>query len=331
MNYVLNNNRTKFVIFCLSLLAAPDVFASEQLIFSIDLIRHGDRTAVFNLPAESSDYKHAVGELTTEGMKQEYQLGKAVRQEYVTKYHLLPENYQANTMYVRSTDTERTRMSAIAFLRGLYPSSQAIPIHTVPLDQESLLAAKPNKDAYVFTQQDKKQLDQQLIRWRKLTGLPLTDWRGIILLADNLYVRQIHHLPLIKNMSMNEANQIIKLANVKMVAIFKNKQSGEAMGREFLRATAQSLSLAAHHKTTLKYILYSAHDSSIMSVMSALGMPLETVPPYAAHINFSLFRKGKNDYVEVHYNGRLISLPACKKSRCSLSQFQGSNLSMMYN
>ncbi len=54
-------------------------------------------------------------------MRQEYLLGKALRQEYVAQYHLLPEVYDANTLYARSSDLPRTLMSAQSILFGLYP------------------------------------------------------------------------------------------------------------------------------------------------------------------------------------------------------------------
>jgi hypothetical protein len=74
------------------------------------------------------------------GKYQHYELGQWLRQRYS---EFLPEAYSREDIYVRSTDVDRTLMSAASNLAGLYPPEgdqkwnenldwQPIPIHTVP-------------------------------------------------------------------------------------------------------------------------------------------------------------------------------------------------------
>jgi hypothetical protein len=80
------------------------------------------------------------GQLTTAGIEQHHRLGGFIRNRYES---LLNSTYNANEIVVRSTDVDRTLMSAQSNLVGLYPvldlitdkvPIQPIPIHTVSIN-----------------------------------------------------------------------------------------------------------------------------------------------------------------------------------------------------
>jgi lysosomal acid phosphatase len=80
--------------------------------------------------------------LTVAGIEQHHHLGRYLRTRYGS---LLSSNYSASEIAVRSTDYDRTLMSAQSNLMGLYPlynisddtvPVQPIPIHTVPINQD---------------------------------------------------------------------------------------------------------------------------------------------------------------------------------------------------
>jgi len=57
-------------------------------------------------------------------------------------------------------------------------------------------------------------------------------------------------------------------------------------------------------------------------VMSALHAPLNTIPPYASDLNFSLYQNDLEQYfVTVTYNDRPIYIPGCSSKICQLDQF----------
>lgn len=129
------NFRLSFVF----LLSIPSLlFADDALIFAVDIIRHGDRTPIATLSAVNYQWQEGPGQLTAEGMQQEYKMGMELRKKYIEQAHLLPEHYEHGTMYVRSTDYERTLMSAESLLMGLYP------LGTGPNTSESSLPALPH-------------------------------------------------------------------------------------------------------------------------------------------------------------------------------------------
>lgn len=103
------------------------------------------------------------GELTKLGLDEQFQLGQFLRRHYVTEGYrgFVSDSYDTAEIFVRSTDYNRTLMSAQANLAGFYyppvpgtfPDSwvnksvlwRPVPIHTVnkmqdPVNDDSALA-----------------------------------------------------------------------------------------------------------------------------------------------------------------------------------------------
>ncbi|XP_067883590.1 lysosomal acid phosphatase-like, partial [Heterodontus francisci] len=91
-------------------------------------------------PYTEKDWPQGFGQLTQVGMRQHYELGQYLRRRYKD---FLNSSYDRHQIYVRSTDVDRTLMSAESDLAGLYPPHghqifnpdvnwQPIPVHTVP-------------------------------------------------------------------------------------------------------------------------------------------------------------------------------------------------------
>ena len=79
----------------------------------------------------------------------QFELGKYLRKRY---NGFLSEKYNENDIYVRSSDVDRTLMSAMSNLAGLYPPHgnqiwnqellwQPIPVHTLPLDKDNIISS----------------------------------------------------------------------------------------------------------------------------------------------------------------------------------------------
>ncbi len=82
------------------------------------------------------------GQLTNTGIEQHHRLGAFFRNRYDS---ILSSTYHPAEIYVRSTDYDRTLMSAQSNLIGLYPllnvsadkvPVQPIPIHTKPMTED---------------------------------------------------------------------------------------------------------------------------------------------------------------------------------------------------
>lgn len=84
-------------------------------------------------------------------MEQEYLLGQWLRRRYSNYLDVV---YNANDIYVRSSDVDRALMSAQSTVAGLYPPYgtkiwnrnllwQPIPVHTIPVSMDHLIASQP--------------------------------------------------------------------------------------------------------------------------------------------------------------------------------------------
>uniref|UniRef100_A0A673BM16 Lysosomal acid phosphatase n=1 Tax=Sphaeramia orbicularis TaxID=375764 RepID=A0A673BM16_9TELE len=125
--------------------------ADRKLVYVTVLFRHGDRSPIKAYPTDpyqESDWPQGFGQLSQVGMRQHLELGQFLRKRY---NGFLNESYDRHEILVRSTDYDRTLMSAEANLAGLYPPTgdqiftpnikwQPIPVHTVPQNEEDLLS-----------------------------------------------------------------------------------------------------------------------------------------------------------------------------------------------
>ncbi|MBX9742521.1 MAG: histidine phosphatase family protein [Chthoniobacterales bacterium] len=338
-------------LFCVSASAAAPK-TTDQLIFAVDVIRHGDRNPIRDIPKAPHLWPEGLQQLTPLGMHQEYELGKKHRQRYVFQEKLLPRSYQPETIYVRSTDVDRTLMSAQCFLMGLYPPGtgpliafpfqpalphrfQPISIHTVA-EKEDLMGLPNNFKELVqknvcstsLWQKKTAEVKPHLVAWSKVTGLPLTSVNDIDadaqlgLLGDTLLIDQLKHVSFPKGLNKEDVATIIATGDWRFTAMFQNPKIGKATGGALLRDIAHYLKQAAQEKTKLKYVLYFGHDVTLLALMSALGTPLNKTPGYASDVNIALFvRSNGEKYVQVMMNGKAVELPGSEGSNLSLDRF----------
>lgn len=332
------------------LISLPSIlFAEDALIFAVDIIRHGDRTPIVILPTVNYQWQEGPGQLTAEGMQQEYKMGTEFRKKYIEESHLLPEHYEYGTMYVRSTDYERTLMSAQSLLMGLYPpgtgptsssgssalpySFQPIPVFSAPAKYDEVIIQQIDykereklMEQYVYStkewQQKNNELKDKYPLWSRLTGVNIENLQDLEIVGDTLFVHQTHKAPMPDGLTSNDIKIIINASEWAFMSQEKPKQIANAYSTKLMINIANYLSKGSQQKSKLKYVLLSAHDSTIASALSFLGTPLEKSPPYASNVNFSLYDNGSNYYtVKITYNGNPISIPACGGSVCELQQF----------
>lgn len=325
----------------------------DRLIFAVDVIRHGDRNPIIEIPTAPHDWPEGLGQLTPLGMHQEYELGKEHRHYYIDQEKLLPKSYQTGTIYVRSTDVDRTLMSAECFLMGLYPPGsgpmvtlslfgargalpgrfQPIPINTTPQGHDELLAPhheeliKKNVFSTPEWKKKREELQPHFASWSKATGIAVEEPKKLERLGDALFIRRLKHISLPKNLTEKEAATIVNEEEKAFTAMFKNPEVGKALGGPLLRDIAHYLreavlankaSLQKPQKQVLKYVLYSAHDNTILALMTAMGVPLDTKPHYASDVNISLFSQPDHSYyVRIIYNGKPVVLSCSNRDACS--------------
>lgn len=316
--------------------------ADKELVFSSVLFRHGDRTPTKALDKNAYAWKNGLGELTPLGMRQEYELGSYLRKRYVNEYKLIPKEFDVNLIYVRSSDVNRTLMSAESLLYGLYPLGtgpllengeaallnryQPIPIHTVDKTEDKLLQTnkiyekliKKLRHKYVYKTEVWKQKEETLKpffeMWSEVSGLKIDKLKESKAFASDMFIRSLYNIPLPKEIETKEQREII-LPLASWIHAQQNKPQiiGYLESRDFLSQLLKTINDSLTDISKYKLYLYSAHDTNILAVMSALGVPLDENPHYASYMAFEVYKTEEKYYIKIIYNNEDVKLPIDRK------------------
>ncbi|HOT28913.1 MAG TPA: histidine phosphatase family protein [Candidatus Ozemobacteraceae bacterium] len=333
------------------LLVVSAAAAENRLIFAVSLIRHGDRApyAAMNSTTVTYEWPDGIGELTPEGMNQEYQLGKRFRERYVDTFKLLPPTYRPNSLYVLSTSANRTVMSAQSFLAGLYPDGtgprlgngfralpnlrQPVPVMTIPRGAKNIINPE-HEDAekvhqlivkHGFTQPEwirkEKELEADFKRWSRILGVEIRNLEEFLIPADHVYCMSVHGVPMPKGLTKADTEKIVREKMSACAIRFVPKEVARHMASGFLTKLDADMRAASEGKQKYQCLLYIGHDDSILGLMSALGKPLANNPAYASHVDFELYRDGANCTVKTFFNGKPVPLAGDGRETLSLKEF----------
>ncbi|CAJ0935025.1 unnamed protein product, partial [Mesorhabditis belari] len=196
----------------------------EELLFAQVVWRHGDRAPTETYPTDihqENTWPNGWGELTPLGMRQQYALGRVLRARYMNESNpFLHSRYFAKQIYIRSTDVNRTLISAYANVAGMFSGGEKgkdyptygrwpsnwtpVPVHTIDVNTDhagNIFA--PCKRA--------EELDQQLQNSPQFKGLEqengnflkfLSEKTGKkVTLKDIYLINDVHHIEKIYNLS----------------------------------------------------------------------------------------------------------------------------------
>ena len=72
--------------------------------------------------------------------------------------------------------------------------------------------------------------------------------------------------------------------------------------------------------STLKFVLYSAHDTTLVSILSCLGSSINQAPQFASNLVIELW---DDLNIKILYNDQPLDIVDWKDGKCSLESFQG--------
>ncbi|XP_019872634.1 testicular acid phosphatase homolog [Aethina tumida] len=310
----------KSIIF--SLVCCFACIAGQELISVALVYRHGDRTPsdfYENDPYSNITlWPEGIEQLTNEGKMRQYNLGQWLRNRY-SKW--LPEKYNPKDILVMSDDVDRTIMSALANLAGLYPPQNdqkwsdlnwmPIPIHNRPTIEDSVIALdKPcdkydklfkkllkndhfqqvdedYKEIYEYLTENSGTKTKTLKKAKKLyTTLAIEAQRNITLPA---WTQQVFPEPLktMTGLSLQSYVYTDKLIRLRIGPFYH-----ELIGN-FRKAT--------EGVTKVKMWQFSGHEKNVVAVLAGLKALKPHVPQFASTVIFELKRNNGEYYIEVYY------------------------------
>eukprot|EP00049_Salpingoeca_infusionum_P010401 m.177800 g.177800 ORF g.177800 m.177800 type:complete len:481 (+) comp14636_c0_seq1:76-1518(+) len=145
----------KLVFVCLLASMVTMATAKKELLLTQIVFRHGDRSSTRTVEALGEvQWPDGLGQLTPTGMQMHFNLGRYFRNHYLDLFQTddgWSGDYHRDLFRVRSTDIDRTLMSAQSQLAGWFPTNTSIfaqsaslnwrpvPVHTVAFANDSLL------------------------------------------------------------------------------------------------------------------------------------------------------------------------------------------------
>uniref|UniRef100_A0A8C6T5U3 Lysosomal acid phosphatase n=1 Tax=Neogobius melanostomus TaxID=47308 RepID=A0A8C6T5U3_9GOBI len=257
--------------------------------FLCGLFRHGDRSPIRAYPTDpyqESAWPQGFGQLSQVGMQQHYNLGQFLRKRYTG---FLNESYDRHEISVRSTDYDRTLMSAEANLAGLYPPSgsqvfnpnvkwQPVPVHTVPMAEE-----------------------------RSQHNLTAPDWVTPEVMSKLKYLKDFGFRTLFGVYKPIEKSRL---------------QGGMLLGEIVKNLTAMA---SEHSRPRLKLMMLSAHDTTVTALQASLKVFNGIQPPYASCHIIELYKDNGSFSVSMFYRNDTelyqLQLPGCALD-CPLEDFK---------
>ncbi|KAF7283655.1 prostatic acid phosphatase-like [Rhynchophorus ferrugineus] len=315
------------------------------------VFRHGDRTPVRpynNDPYKNKSYWPADwGMLTNTGKQQHFKLGQYFRQRYS---NFLPQEYSGKDIFVRSTNVDRTLMSAESNLAGLYPPVskdiwnnnilwQPIPIHTIPENMDAVLAAKKpcKKYDYLYERLLKSDFIRNINHMNhdlyayltRYSGDSIQDLTHLEYLYNTLSIEALYNYTLPdwaqkvypKKMLFSVGLSFTLATYTPDLARFKIGPFFNELVNYFINRTKTNQESEYYAP---KFLMFSAHDTTIANLLNAMGAFEPHSPPYTSTIIFELHKSAEQAYVNVFYKNtteaRPITIRACTFN-CNFDKF----------
>ncbi|XP_023331571.1 prostatic acid phosphatase [Eurytemora carolleeae] len=293
------------------------------------VFRHGDRTPIDIFPTDPykdrSNWPVGFGQLLNRGKLRHFELGQWLRQRY---FGFLGDVYDENEIYVRSTDVDRTLMSAEANLAGLYPPTsnqrwnkdlawEPIPVHTVPQSEDALLSS--HADCPRFTELQEQLLVSEDFRY-------LSDY-----VYDTLKIETEMNFTLDPwTKSVFPDGKFAELKDFSFLVDTYTPELRKLKGGPFLKEMIEHLDKFKSGEldpANRKVFMYSGHDTTIAPILHTLDVfdpPI--APAYAATILFELLEKEGVLSLQVSYKNEsgdpfILTIPGCTQ-RCPLDKLK---------
>ncbi|GAA5807255.1 hypothetical protein MFLAVUS_000611 [Mucor flavus] len=290
------------------------------------------------------------GQLTNLGRYRMTSLGERIREHYITKLNFLPDVYDSNSIYLRSSDYIRTQESVQQLVAGgLYPKPKQPNDFSLKLfirdPRDDIMFPNPNcyrlrvlakefnKTVSSLMQEKFKSLSKRLGNY--VTSVSLDSHPSANGILDTLVAAKVHGFELPKDIDQSVLDDLEDIVVKEWFygTIHSNEVRKLGLGR-LMGVIRDRMILKEQEKDDkLKLAIYSGHDTTIAPLLIILNVFDDRWPPFGSAILFELFKEKQSQqhYVRVKYNQTTVELPACAtdgkhrrgdKSLCTFEAFK---------
>jgi hypothetical protein len=288
-----------------------------------------------------------LGQITDRGLEEMVAVGAVLRAHYVNRVKYLDAFMAVDApaaVQVRSTDTSRTRATAEAVTRGLYPAAMrprgeraSVKIEFVTAEDE---VAYPNARRCPALRGvvERLALEQRdTSRTVATMGQPIADTiaratealrklfspanpPSVQTMASILECRDAHGLPLPPGIDADLAADLAVAAGAQLNATVSDREYVTLGIGEFLHELAENAFETVQGATMPPLMYYSAHDTTLATLLGALGTFDAHWPPFGSQLILELFRReeGQSDHFRIIYNGRVLRPRGCSDDMCNI-------------
>ncbi|XP_013161905.1 PREDICTED: lysosomal acid phosphatase-like [Papilio xuthus] len=327
-------------------------FGEVSIKYAAIIYRHGDRTPIDPYPTDpwrnESLWPVRFGQLTNIGKRQHYALGQWFRKRYS---NIITNKYDSKKVYVRSTNVDRTLMSAEVNLAGMYPPMgkevwndhlnwQPIPIHTRPEHDDEVLAMKRKCAQYDIAKNNfinSRAYEDHLSKYEGLmdyltqhTLRKIKDFEDINDIYNILFIENLYNLTLPKWTHSVFPDKLKEPACYSFSIATATPVMARLLAGPLLKAIVNNmLNKMSEQPDALTLSIYSGHDFTIANILSALGLFDGNCPSYTSTIIFELLNEDSTPdyYVRISYRNTtdivepfILNIPNCGKM-CPIQRF----------
>ncbi|VVC98827.1 venom acid phosphatase Acph-1-like [Leptidea sinapis] len=299
---------------------SPD---DQELLLAFVVNRHGERTPDSDELSLSQEpekikkltYIEGLEGLTNTGKRRAFQIGKLIRHRYGPQgFGLLSSLYLQDEIYLRSTDKERTKMTAQMAMAALYPPEteqqwdeglgkvwQPVPYTAVPLKEDYLrYYSNCRRFKDLMTIAKAESLNQEFKPYWDLISLIKTttgrDFSEDPLLFETLFDLFKSLVGLGLDIPAWAKPVLPKLGEAGRLAYrlyFRSNEMVRLGGGVILNDfTQMAADIISGKPVTKRFHMYSGHDFNIGSLMEATKIVRheQPVPEYGAIFGLELYR-----------------------------------------
>ncbi|XP_071517146.1 prostatic acid phosphatase-like isoform X2 [Panulirus ornatus] len=251
------------------------------------------------------------------GKARQYALGKWLHDRYKD---FINKKWIPEEVYVRSTDVDRTLMSALCNLAAFYYPDVPdrfekdlawlpTPIHTAPLSDDKLLSVDKSCPRI------KKELDnqanlpevknvtnasQELFQYlTKMSGDNITSIETVDYLYDTLHIESLNNLTL-PNWTHEVLPRMKELADFSFKIVAMSKELKRLRAGPIIKEMSDHMrQKVAGNLPKQKMYMYSAHDITLSVLLLGLGVFNNVAPPYATTVLIELHKMDGEHFVQM--------------------------------